>query len=72
MDPTFGKWLIIAGLIIAAIGLLFTFSSKIPFFGKMPGDISYQGKKFGFYFPIVTCIILTILITIILNLFSRR
>jgi len=72
MDPIFGKWLIIVGLIIVAIGLLFTIPNKIHFFGKMPGDISYHGKKLSFYFPIVTCIILSILITIIFNHFFRR
>lgn len=49
------------------IGLLLVFSQHIPFFGKLPGDILVKNDKFSFYFPIVTFLILSIVLTIIIN-----
>jgi hypothetical protein len=62
-----GKVLLIAGGVIIVIGLLFVFSQHIPFFGKLPGDIFIKKDNFSFYFPIVTFIIISILLTIIIN-----
>lgn len=67
-----GKLLIVIGVLIILVGLLLTFSGKIPFFGKLPGDIIISGKNFKFYFPIVTFLILSLLLTLILNVFFRR
>lgn len=67
-----GKVLIITGLVIIAIGALLMFSGKIPWIGKLPGDILIQKKNFTFYFPIATSIVLSILLTLILWLFFRR
>lgn len=67
----FGKLLIITGLIIFAIGILISFSDKIPFFGKLPGDIEIKKENFTFYFPIVTSIILSIIISLILYLINK-
>jgi hypothetical protein len=53
----FGKILIIGGIILIAAGFLFFFSDKIPFIGRLPGDIIIKKKNFTFYFPIVTSII---------------
>jgi len=69
MDPTreVGKLLVIAGMVLVAAGLLFTFGGKLPFrLGRLPGDIAYQGRHGGFYFPIVTCILLSAALTLIL------
>jgi hypothetical protein len=63
-----GKLLIVAGLAIAAIGLLI--SLGVPF-GRLPGDIVVRRGSFSFYFPIVTCIILSLLATFLLS-FLRR
>ncbi|HZA35208.1 MAG TPA: DUF2905 domain-containing protein [Vicinamibacterales bacterium] len=63
-----GKLLIVAGLAIAAIGLLI--SLGVPF-GRLPGDIVVRRGSFSFYFPIVTCIILSLLATLLLS-FLRR
>ena len=68
---SFGKILIITGICIVVIGLLLTFWDKIPFLGKLPGDIVYKGKNFTFYFPIVTSIILSLLISLILYLIRK-
>ena len=62
-----GKILLIVGGIIVIIGLLLIFSQHIPFFGKLPGDIFIKREGFSFYFPIVTLLILSLLITIIVN-----
>lgn len=64
-----GKWLIYAGLALIAIGLVFWLGSKwgIPF-GKLPGDIHVQKEKFSFNFPIVTCIFISVALTILINL----
>jgi hypothetical protein len=63
-----GKLLIVAGLAIAAIGLLI--SLGVPF-GRLPGDIVVRRGSFSFYFPIVTCIILSLLATLLLSLLRR-
>jgi hypothetical protein len=67
----FGKLLMFAGIIIFLVGLLFIFGDKIPFLGKLPGDIQIKGKNFTFYFPLVTSIILSIIISLILWLFRK-
>ncbi len=58
-----GKILIIGGAITVIIGVILIFGEKIPFIGKMPGDIVIQKKNFSIYFPIVSCIILSILLS---------
>jgi hypothetical protein len=63
-----GKILLIVGGIIILLGLLFIFHQHIPFFGKLPGDIVFKKEGFSIYFPIVTFLIISILLTIIINL----
>jgi hypothetical protein len=60
----FGKVLMAAGAVIFLAGLLIMFSHKIPFLGKMPGDILIKKENFTFYFPIVTSILLSILLSL--------
>ena len=62
-----GKILLIVGGIIVILGLVLIFSQHIPFLGKLPGDMFIKKEGFSFYFPIVTLLILSILITIIVN-----
>jgi hypothetical protein len=77
MDPTreLGKLLLLGGLVLVVIGAFVSFGGRLPFrLGRLPGDIAYQGKNSGFYFPIVTCIVLSVAVTLILwviNLFRR-
>ena len=66
-----GKMLIVLGAVIAGIGVLFMVGDKIPWIGKLPGDILIKKEKFTVYFPIVTCIILSILLTIVFSLFRK-
>ena len=70
---TMGKMLILMGLLVLLMGLIMTFAPRlrIPFLGRLPGDIRIEREGFSFYFPIVTCIVLSILLTIVLNVVSR-
>jgi hypothetical protein len=67
-----GKFLVIAGVVFVVLGLLLMMGSKFSFFGlgRLPGDITYKGKNVTFYFPIVTSIVLSILLTLGLWLVS--
>ncbi len=67
-----GKILLVAGLAIAALGLLLMFGPKIPWLGRLPGDILIRRGNTTFYFPIVTCIILSVVITILARLFGGK
>ncbi len=70
MDQSIGRVLIVAGLLIAAIGAAFLFSDKILFLGKLPGDIRIERENFRFYFPLGTSIVLSILLTAIVWIIS--
>jgi hypothetical protein len=63
-----GKWVIYAGLALIVVGFLIWLGSKWGIsFGKLPGDISVQKEKFSLHFPIVTCILVSIVLTILIN-----
>jgi hypothetical protein len=66
-----GKFLVLAGLLIALAGVLLWSGFGKGWFGRLPGDIQYSKGNFHFYFPIVTCLILSLLLTFILRLFRR-
>ncbi len=66
-----GKFLIGVGLFIVILGVILLLVPKIPFLGRMPGDIVVQRENFTFYFPVVTSVLLSVILTIILNLFFR-
>jgi thiosulfate reductase cytochrome b subunit len=63
---------LVFGLILVAAGLLLLFADKIPFLGRLPGDILVKRKNFTIYFPLATMVLLSIIATVVLNLFSRR
>jgi len=67
-----GKILLIVGLAVAAVGLLIMLGGKLPWLGRLPGDIFYRGEKFTFYFPLTTSIIASIVLTLIIWLITRR
>jgi hypothetical protein len=77
MEPAreLGKLLVLFGIALVVVGAFFVFGGRLPFrLGRLPGDIVYEGKNGSFYFPIVTCIVLSIAFTVILwiaNLFRR-
>jgi hypothetical protein len=68
---TVGKTLILFGVLLIVLGVLFTFGSKIPWLGRLPGDIYINRGNFTFYFPLTTCILLSLIITLVLYLFRR-
>ncbi|ABK99264.1 DUF2905 domain-containing protein [Pelobacter propionicus] len=66
-----GRSLIITGLILVVAGVVITFSPRIPWLGKLPGDIHVQRENFSFFFPLTTCILLSALLSLILWLLRR-
>lgn len=70
--PGLGKSLVIIGIIIIIIGLFAAYGPKIPYLGKLPGDIHIKRDTFVFYFPLATSIIISIILSLILYFFTRR
>jgi hypothetical protein len=66
-----GKYLVIAGLILAALGAFLWSGWGKGWFGRLPGDIQYSRGNFSFYFPIVTCILISVVVSLLLWLFRR-
>ncbi|HEX3048800.1 MAG TPA: DUF2905 domain-containing protein [Bacillota bacterium] len=67
-----GKLLMIFGAIMLIAGALIWLGGKIPGIGRLPGDIFIKKGSFSFYFPIVTCIIISIILSLIFSLFGRK
>ena len=74
MLPQIGKVFIVTGAIFLILGLILTFASHFSFLrlGRLPGDIIIKRDNFSFYFPLTTSIVLSLLLTLIFALFSRR
>ena len=69
---TIGKWLIVAGFVVMLVGGVFWLVGRFGLpLGRLPGDIRIEGKNFSFYFPIATSIILSLLLTLALNIIAR-
>ena len=66
-----GRMLIVLGIIIVAVGLILLFAPRIPHIGRLPGDIYVKKDSFTFYFPLTTCIIVSLFLTLILWIFRR-
>ncbi|MFN3476077.1 MAG: DUF2905 domain-containing protein [Candidatus Methylomirabilales bacterium] len=66
------KLLIVFGIVLALLGGLLLLVGKIPFIGKLPGDIYIQKGNFSFYFPLTTSILISLLLTLLFSLFFRR
>ncbi len=69
--PSIGKSLIILGLVIAAVGVLLTLAGRVPWLGRLPGDIHIKRENFTFYFPLATSIVISLVLSFILWLFRR-
>ncbi len=68
-----GRTLIVLGAALVVVGLLFTLGDKLPIrLGRLPGDIEIRGKNSVFYFPVVTCILLSVVLSLVMWLFGRR
>jgi hypothetical protein len=73
MDPAreLGRLLVVGGLILAAVGGLLMLGGRLPLrLGRLPGDIAVEGRRGSFYFPVVTCILLSVVMTLVLWLVS--
>jgi hypothetical protein len=71
MISQLGKLLIFAGIVMLVLGVLFYWNDKIPWLGKLPGDILVKKKNFTFYFPIVTCLVISLILTLLFFVFNR-
>ena len=66
-----GRLLIILGLIIILVGVVVTLAGKLPWLGRLPGDITIKRENFSFYFPLGTCLLLSLIFSLIMWLFRR-
>jgi len=71
MSPEVGRMLLIVGIVLVVVGGLAALGIRLPF-GRLPGDIAIEGERGGFYFPIVTMIVISVVLTVLVNLFLRR
>jgi hypothetical protein len=66
-----GKMFIILGILLVIVGLGFIFVDKIPYIGRLPGDIYIKREKFSFYFPLTTSIIISLILTLLFSIFRK-
>lgn len=67
-----GKMLLILGLFLSVVGVLLIGGGKLLGLGRLPGDVFFQKGHYSFYFPVVTCIVISVLLTLLANLFLRK
>ncbi len=68
-----GRTLILIGIVLVVLGLLVTLGERLPVrFGRLPGDIVIRGKNGAFYFPVVTCLLLSLVLSLVMWLLGRR
>jgi hypothetical protein len=71
MSPELGRILLVIGVVLVVVGGLAALGVRLPF-GRLPGDIAIEGERGGIYIPIVTMIIISVVLTVLFNLFLRR
>jgi Protein of unknown function (DUF2905) len=72
MNAEAGKWIILTGIIIIVVGaVIYFFHDKLHWLGRLPGDIRVEKGNTRFYFPVTTLIIISVLLTVIVNLIKR-
>jgi hypothetical protein len=71
MSPEVGRVLLVIGFILVIVGGLAALGVRLPF-GRLPGDIAIEGERGGLYIPIVTMLLVSVVLTVLLNLFLRR
>ena len=67
-----GRSIVVLGLVIAAVGVLLMLLPRMPWLGHLPGDVQIERPGFSVHFPLVTCLVVSAVATIILNMFFRR
>lgn len=68
---SFAKTVILLGILLVVLGIILSLGAKIPYVGKLPGDIYLQRGRFTFYFPLVTCLLFSLILTLVLYIFRR-
>ena len=71
MSPEIGRIVLVVGVVLVVVGLLAVLGVRLPF-GRLPGDIAIEGERGGIYIPIATMVIVSVVLTILVNLFWRR
>jgi hypothetical protein len=66
-----GRILIFLGLLLVVAGVIFSLAGKLPWLGNLPGDITIQRERFTFYFPLVTCLLVSAIISLVVYFFRR-
>lgn len=69
--PEFGKTLIYIGILLVVVGVIFWFGAKLPWLGRLPGDLIIERGGSTFYFPLTTCILISVIISLVLYFFRR-
>ena len=72
MAGDIGKIIIFIGLLLVVVGFVCMVGNKLPFIGKLPGDIAVERRNYSFYFPVTTCISISIILSFILWFFNKR
>ncbi|TMA91449.1 MAG: DUF2905 domain-containing protein [Deltaproteobacteria bacterium] len=67
----FGKALIYLGILLVVVGVIFLLGGKIPWLGHLPGDLTIEREGYTFYFPLTTCILISVIISLVLYFFRR-
>lgn len=70
--PEVGRMLVLLGGIVVVLGIVLMVAPHVPWLGRLPGDIVIQRERFTIAFPIVTCLVVSIVLTVLLNLFFRN
>jgi len=72
-DPllAIGRVLVFAGIALLLAGIALLVMRHVPFFGNLPGDVHYRGKTFEFHFPLMTCLVISLVITLIIWIIAR-
>lgn len=71
MTPELGRVLVVIGVVLVVVGGVAMLGVRLPF-GRLPGDIAIEGERGGFYFPIATMIVISVVLTVLVNLLLRR
>ena len=69
--PSFGRALIVFGVLITGFGLVLLLTPKIPWLGRLPGDILIQRDRFSFYFPVASCLLASVILSLLLWMVGR-
>ncbi len=72
MTGDLGRWLVVLGLVLVVVGVVLVFADRIPWLGRLPGDIRIERGNWRVYFPLATSLLISVILTVLLNLFFRR